>query len=356
MDDIFKYNDLDIPDCSFRISPSSIGTFFNYPSIWYKDNVLGEKSFTASTASVLGTIVHACAESYAKNTPITRAMISTYIMETIKTQPITESPILIEEINSSYPSMAEVLINQYIAKNKPTEVESQIYAPILDDIYIGGSCDNRTGDTVVDYKTTSGTPPKTIPFNYKIQALAYAYIFRYNSIPINRIRIVYVTKPKDTRAISEKTGKPIGKIFPSELTVLTEVISDDDWIMIEQTLELIAETIKVSRSNPELVHLLFKSMKLKGEIDEYRPTSLEPRVHNVFGIDLTCISWTLELNQHLVYYEKVEDYYDNAIDMEGINPELDIYEFSWYPNTPVGHCTILGNTIEEILLKLLKEN
>lgn len=118
--------------------------------------------------------------------------------------------------------------------------------------------------TVIDYKTySSATKPSSIPFEYRIQILAYAYIFRYNGIPINRIRLVYVNRPIDTRGISEKTGKPIGKITPPEVTVLTEVITPEDWELIENSLLLIAETVKVAKSNPELVHLLFKSYKLK---------------------------------------------------------------------------------------------
>ena len=262
---IFDYNDIIIPDCSFKISPSSIGRFFSVPCIWYRDNILSEKSFTASTSTVLGTIVHACAESSVTGAECTRAMIDTYIDQMAKAQPLGDDPILKEVIREHYPEMAKVLVNDYIRKNPPTEVERAIWAPVLDNIYIGGTCDNRTGDTIIDYKTySSTTEPSKISFDYKIQALAYAFAFRYNGIPINRIRLVYVSRPIDTRAISEKTGKPIGKLSPSKVTVLSEMITPEDWTLIEDTLMLIAETIKLSKSNPEYTHLLFKSMKLKG--------------------------------------------------------------------------------------------
>jgi hypothetical protein len=265
MHDIFKYTKLDIPDCSFKISPSSIGKFFSYPSVWYKDNVLGEKSFTASTSTVLGTCVHAAAQSYAEKIPFTREMVEYYITETARSQPLTEDAIQLDVIRNAYPDMAMTLINDYIRHNKPTEVERSLWCPILDDIYIGGTCDNRTGDTIIDYKTySSATEPTKISFDYKIQALAYAFMFRYNGTPINRIRLVYVNRPIDTRSISEKTGKSIGKITPPRVTVLTEVITEDDWKMITDTLTLMADSIQAVRSQPELTHIIFKSMSLKG--------------------------------------------------------------------------------------------
>jgi len=265
MNAVFKYNKLDIPDCSFKISPSGIGRFFSFPSIWYRDNVLGEKSFTASTSTVLGTIVHAAAQSYVEKIPFTREMVEEYITEMARSQPLTEDAIQLDTIRNAYPDMAMILINDYIRHNPPTEVEKSLWCPILDDIYIGGTCDNRTQDTIIDYKSySSATEPTKISFDYKIQALAYAFMFRYNGIPINRIRLVYVNRPIDGRYISEKTGKECGKLTPPRVTVLTEVITEDDWKMITDTLTLMAESIQAVRSHPELTHIIFKSMSLKG--------------------------------------------------------------------------------------------
>ena len=64
-----------------------------------------------------------------------------------------------------------------------------------------------------------------------------------------RIRIVYVVKPTKTIGI---------RVIP-----VTHVITKDDWLMIQQTLDLMAETMLLAESNPEYVHLLFKSMNLK---------------------------------------------------------------------------------------------
>lgn len=128
---IFDYNNIDIPDCSFKISPSSIGKFFAYPSVWYKDNVLGEKSFTASTSTVLGTIVHAVAESYAQKLDLGRPEIEAYIDKMAKAQPLGDDPIMKDIIREAYPDMAMTLVNDYIRVNKPSEVERAIWAPVL---------------------------------------------------------------------------------------------------------------------------------------------------------------------------------------------------------------------------------
>ena len=41
---MFVYNEIETPDdCIYRISPSRIDKFFKQPSVFYKENVLGEK-------------------------------------------------------------------------------------------------------------------------------------------------------------------------------------------------------------------------------------------------------------------------------------------------------------------------
>lgn len=141
----FEYITPTMPDnCTFRISPSKIGSFFSQPVNWYKSEILKEVQFTASTSTVLGSIVHYCAECYALNREVTRKEIDEYILSSARSQPVTSDPIMVQAIKDSYPEMAMRLVNDYIKKNKPTEVEQQIYAPVLDDIYVGGSCDNLT--------------------------------------------------------------------------------------------------------------------------------------------------------------------------------------------------------------------
>lgn len=247
----FEYNDLKkiLPDdCTFRISPSQIEKFFSLPAVWYDEQILKNSQFEGNTATVLGTIVHAFAEEFAKGNHPDRSAAEAYLdAQTIDIDK--------DEIRSLYPDMAETLINEYVRHNMPSSVEDAVYTEIQNGIYVAGSCDNRTGDIVVDYKNVAKAPTGgndgKIPFNYKIQMLAYAYCYRAMGIPIERIRLVYTVRPTKT--------------LPIRVFVVTQVITPEDWDMISNTLNLMAETVLSARSNPELVHLLFKSYKLKGK-------------------------------------------------------------------------------------------
>ena len=99
--------------------------------------------------------------------------------------------------------------------------------------------------------TTASKKPNTdsIPFKYLIQALAYAKMLKAQGREANRIRIVYVV---------QKT-----KTLPVRVFVVDHIITQENWEMIDNTLMLMAETIRLQRSHPEYIHLLYKSMKLK---------------------------------------------------------------------------------------------
>ena len=117
-------------------------------------------------------------------------------------------------------------------------------------IYIAGSFDRLEGDCVTDYKTV-GTKPNdiTIPFNYRIQLLAYAYALRQTGHEVNRIRIVYGVKPTKT--------------IPARCIVVTEQIDYVAEKLIEDTLKLMGESVLTVLENPSLTHIIFKSMDLK---------------------------------------------------------------------------------------------
>lgn len=232
-------------DCIFKISPSSISKFFDYPVVWYKDQVLGEVQFKGSTASVLGSIVHGLAEAYAKGEATTKEMVTPYL---VKYKFNTD--VNITKVESLYPDMAKALINEYIRHNPPTEVERSMCHETKDGVYVAGTFDNRTGTIMVDYKNVS-KKPKTdkIPWNYYIQLMAYAWMARQEGIEIDRIRLVYTVRPTTT--------------LPIRVFKVTQVITEDDYTAIEDVLEIITDTVLLSRSNPELNYLLFKSMQFK---------------------------------------------------------------------------------------------
>ena len=242
----FEHIEVPVPeDCDFKISPSSIEKFFSFPTIWYRDNFLGENSFTGNAGSVTGDIVHALAESAAKGEGSDRQAIEDYItgIEDLEIDKI--------QIRENYPDMAHTLINEYVMRNIPDETEQSGHLKILDGVYVAGTWDGYYQDgTILDYKTASKKPnTDSIPFKYLIQALAYAKMLKAQGREANRIRIVYVV---------QKT-----KTLPVRVFVVDHIITQENWEMIDNTLMLMAETIRLQRSHPEYIHLLYKSMKLK---------------------------------------------------------------------------------------------
>ncbi len=151
--------------------------------------------------------------------------------------------------------MSSLLINEYVMYNRPTKVEETIYTEVKDGIYIGGSCDafyhndDNTGGMVLDYKT-AGKKPNTdsIPFGYKIQALAYSYIYKSLGYEVDRIRLCYVVRPTKT--------------LPARIFTVTEVITEEDWLLIENTLNLIADSLLYCEKHNEAIPLVFKSQAL----------------------------------------------------------------------------------------------
>jgi hypothetical protein len=247
---VFEHTDIVLPDdAKFKISPSQIAKFFNLPSVWYKEEVLGEKEFTGNTSTYLGTIVHKAAELFLTNKPLDKIILDGYV-DTIDNPDVDKS-----EIKKHYPAMVEALANEYlIGVDRDTALcERQVYTPIKDGIYVGGSIDlieTRNG-MVVDFKTTNTKPNTTsIPVHYKIQLLAYWYMLRSNGYKnLDRIRLVYVVKPTKT--------------LPVRVFKVTETVSPEDYTLINDTLKLMADTMLLHYEKPELDYIMFKSYKLK---------------------------------------------------------------------------------------------
>lgn len=79
----------------------------------------------------------------------------------------------------------------------------------------------------------------------------------------------------------------------------------------------------------------------------------EPKIHNILGVDIKCLSWSIEVNEHLLYYETPEDHYSSS-DLEDVDASLDIISLRVYQRTPVGFVHIICNTIEELIEELKK--
>jgi hypothetical protein len=229
--------------CKYVIHPSSIGKFFNYPRVWYEENILGEKKFLGNTATELGNVCHTVYDAYIKGeTPDVDSLIDA----------IDNPEVDKEEMRRYYPEITSVVINEYLQHTPKgmAKTEYPVSAHIMESVYIDGTCDCIIGDTVIDYKTVSVKPNDLVmPFDHKIQLMAYAYALRQMGTPIERIRLVYGIKPTKT--------------LPARCLVVNQQINSHDWQLIDNTLKLMAESMLAIEKDPKLIHLIFKSMALK---------------------------------------------------------------------------------------------
>jgi hypothetical protein len=258
------YQPTEIPkNCHFRISPSFFSEFVMRPHSWYRQAVLGEKSFEYNTSSILGTCVHYCADRLAKDLPVDMKVIEEYVNMHEAKEDYDPSTVL-----EMFVPMAETLVNDYVLPEKSTFLHSEyeLVAEVTKGYAVAGTCDAIQGDLVdtviTDYKTySSKTKPRAIPMNYRYQLLVYAWAAKKNGFNPTRIRLVYVNRPIDG-GVSEKTGKPL-KSYPSELTILTEQITQDDIDFIDSLLNLCVDSVEATKKHPELTHVIFHDYRLK---------------------------------------------------------------------------------------------
>lgn len=254
IENLFKYVKQPFPeDCLYNISPSQIPLFFDLPKIWCEENLLGEdKKFKGNTGSVTGTIVHYLCESVTKGVTVTREDINKELLKYHENNPDLELDV--PQIMSDYPLAAETIINGYVIPSNNSgariEVEKQVQIKLRNGIYLSGTCDRIDGDCVVDYKIVERKPnEQEIPFGYKIQLLAYAYALRLMGYEINRIKVIYCVKPTKT--------------LPARKFEVTLMIGYAEEKLIEDTLNLICDSIELVLQQPKLLYIVFKSMDLK---------------------------------------------------------------------------------------------
>jgi hypothetical protein len=244
-----------------KFSPSQFSKFIQAPHNWYRSEVLGEDGFSHNTSSVLGTVVHYCAEMVAKGEEVNKKVIEEYIIGKLVHDDYVPGIVM-----GQYTEMAERLVNDYVLENEFFEVETQHIAHLKDGYYAAGTLDALHGDKndclIVDYKTySSKTKPKVIPAYYKYQLLVYAFILIQNGYNPTRIRLVYVNRNIEGE-ISEKTQKRM-KSYPPEVTILTENVTDEDIEFIGGLLELAVDTCEASKKHPELTHVIWHDPRLK---------------------------------------------------------------------------------------------
>ena len=245
-----------VPPNSWRLSPSQASRFFDSTSQWYREMLMGEApAFTGSTASVLGTLVHAHAEAYSTGVTIPTTDIEDFLY---KQPPDIDT----NYIREQYPVMVDTLTNSYLHYHLPQKTELFLWHEILPGIGVGGSIDSIYGTTVVDYKTTSAlNPPDKVPRAYYFQQLLYCYLCKKNGITVDRFRLVFITTNQVNRT-SETTGKPL-KDYPSTISTVDHVITSDDWNFIESVADLICQSVDLWNKHPELRWALAQDYRLK---------------------------------------------------------------------------------------------
>lgn len=232
----------------YRISPSSAAKFFNSPRQWWGETVLKEPGFEGSSSTILGSIVHHCANLAANKQSLTD--MSSQVLEYFDTQTIEFDR---ELVQSLWQDMSNLLISEYISKKKFHSTEQFIYHPILPGIYAAGTYDalRALGDgtySVVDYKTAS-IKPSAIPYHYRLQAHIYAYILTKNGLPVSQIELQYVTQPTKT--------------LPSRYFPMVELFTKDDFDKIESQLFTIAHSLQLCKDQPDLLWALAQDYRLR---------------------------------------------------------------------------------------------
>jgi hypothetical protein len=263
---LFEYNDGSsvLPKNALRISPSQLSRFFDQTSQWYAEFLKGEApAFTGSTATHLGTCVHACAEMFA-NGNVDYFEVEKYINS------INDPEVDKSVIKSQYGIMYSTLESSYLSRqpNKGVEVEKYVTLELLPNIFVAGSVDRyslKAGGTITDFKTMgsldSARVPTSFPRAYYFQQLTYAYVMRKLGYEVSQCELVYVSR-NNTGRVSTKTGKPM-KDYPSQVNVLVHQITEDDMALIESILQLVAESMQAWNKQPEIRHLLSQDMRNK---------------------------------------------------------------------------------------------
>lgn len=288
-----------IPKGHFKISPSSFAKFFSKPHLWYREEVLGEEGFTGSEASYLGTVIHYIAEEYVKSkgTCVDKYEIYRYLFQELCSNQSLSLPswsngdhedeiidfllehcdhpeIRVSVILEHYKPMGNALIELLRTRPFPDMVEPMVAAEVIPGYWAAGSIDSYNSSTgeINDYKTSSDlTPKKSIPYDYKLQLLTYAWILKQKGYNPTKMSITWITRNNVNR-VNDK-GNPL-KDYPSVATKISEVITNDDFEFIESLLKLCAESVQYGKANPDSVPYIFRDYRLKPK------TKTEPILFN----------------------------------------------------------------------------
>jgi len=262
MTDYFSYYDGSdvLPDGAIRISPSQLSKFFDQTSEWWRTQILGEDAlFTGSTATHLGTAVHAAAHMYHETKNVDQDIVANYI------DSLSDDEIDTDVIHRQWPTMATRLIQDFVSSAPIVHAERFVHFEIAPNIFVSGSIDAMTANDIIDYKTMGSLDKARVPTTfsrpYYFQQLTYAWILNKLGESRQFMKLVYVSRD-NTGRVSERTGKPL-KDYPSEVNILTEPITVENLDFIDQVLHLVADSIQYYQKNPDSLYLLAQDYRLK---------------------------------------------------------------------------------------------
>jgi hypothetical protein len=277
------YDGLDqLPEGAFKISPSSVENFFSDKVTWYSENLLGAaKKFTGSTATVLGTVCHHCAEVVANSMIEKKPHDSDKLAEEVTeyiAQYADNDDYDTSKIESLWKNMAEMLIKDFVLTANTVATENYISHELIPGVWVGGTYDAITSSdptatwddvlqgknvgtlTVRDYKTASKLP-SSFSYKYKLQAYTYAYILHQKGIKVNEVELCYAVQPTKTIGVRTKNFK-----LPFD---------DNAYNFIEGILHVIADSVQCFRDWPDLRYLLMHDYRQKIN-DIPRPSTEAP--------------------------------------------------------------------------------
>ena len=240
----------------FRIRPSSIESFFNFPAEWCREFILKQdRPFKGSTSTVLGTVLHKCYEYAMVGKNLKKEDIDACIIEYDRLNPAICNP---EEIIQVYPSILEEVLNTFIhplaSKSVAKYTEQEFIYEVQPNYVVRGIADLQYGTIISDYKNVSTKPNiESIPFGYKMQLLCAALALKKQGKLIDTIEIVYGVRPTKT--------------LGARCFVVREIINPIMLQQVNEVLDLIAGSVELVKTKPELINYIFKSMKLEGERD-----------------------------------------------------------------------------------------
>ena len=256
----FEYHSVEIPkEGVYKISPSSLNKFFECSLSWYNENVLNQEVFEGNTASILGTVVHACLEGYFNGNYPGEEEANKEIKNFLDTKYADRFDIDFDLIMKNWNEMFMSTI-QYIDDSagmlKPKEVETQLSFDLGDGVYVAGSADAITDERVIDYKTVAAIRNHDDLKQYRLQLMTYAYIAIKNGYEVKKITVIYTTVPKRDR-ISEKTGKAL-KDYPAVTMAIEEDVTEEKLNWIEEQLMILKDTYLLGEKDEKLRRLLYR--------------------------------------------------------------------------------------------------